>query len=423
MEKKELHLCRVLNGLCLCLSIAMLAVLYLAGGAKPYTSAPEGFHYGINSPLDAICLLLPQSAHVLTLQLLLMLRAAVAGALLCWFLQRHYNAACRLLPFLCTGYAAGVYTGCIINVVWGDAAMLLPLLLDAVDRLIATGRSRRFGALIFLCIVMNCYTAWPLCLFCFLYLLAQWLALPEKPQKKHCMALIRSFLKGLLPGAGLALACVSPVVLRYLAGDAFRFSGPPKTVSFGVPDVLYCLFFGRYTLASASAGLPYVYSGMGVFALAFLVFFGSKPSRGKFAGAALLGLTSLSYLVELPGLTWSNGTDVTVFPFRYGFIFSVLVLYTAAEVLVRGGPEFTSILASWVPGAILLIGYRFNAGGAYTRGRMLAVLLFYLGSCVCLWIRDHRPAWRRAASAALALMMLADVYASSSITLYGVLQL
>ena len=41
------------------LSLGAVLALYLAGGWRPYVNAPAGFHYGVNSPFEALTLLLP----------------------------------------------------------------------------------------------------------------------------------------------------------------------------------------------------------------------------------------------------------------------------------------------------------------------------------------------------------------------------
>ena len=153
-----------------------------------------------------------------------------------------------------------------------------------------------------------------------------------------------------------------------------------------------------------------------------LYFFNGDATRPKFISAFLLTGLAASYLAELPGISWLSGGDVTVFPFRYGFIFSALLLIFAADTLVKGPPEGGSVVASLVFTGIWMLGYKQYAGAAFSAGKLAMAAFLCLASCGFLWLRAHRPDKRRAASAALALLMLADVYASSCITLYGALR-
>ena len=84
-------------------SLGVVLALYLAGGWRPYVNAPAGFHYGINSPCDAITLLLPPGRWVQTQQLLLILRAALAGWGICLYLTAHFSGGRPLFAPLCAG--------------------------------------------------------------------------------------------------------------------------------------------------------------------------------------------------------------------------------------------------------------------------------------------------------------------------------
>lgn len=397
-------------------------MLYRAAGFTPYSTAPAGYHYGINSPMEAVFLLLPMGVRAHAIQYFLLVRAAAAGTALCWFLRRHFASESRLLPFLCVAYGAGVYTACIINVAWLDAAILLPFMLDTTDGL-AEGRGRlRFGIFVFVCVLSNCYTAWPLCLTCFVYLIWRCVAYPGPMDWRRLRHGVSGYLRGLIPGAAAALVCLLPVLWGYLHGGAFHISPEAREVGFAFQDVLYCLFYGRYSFSSASAGLPYIYSGMAGFALALLYFFNKDGTRQKFASSFFLVALAASYLIEMPGISWQNGEDLAVFPFRYGFVFSAILLLFAADTLIHGTPPIGSVLASLVFFGIWVLGYRQYVGAGASYGKLAMGIALYLASCVCLWLRDRCPRLRQGAAALLAVLILFDVYASSCITLYGVLR-
>ena len=207
-------------------SLGVLLALYLAGGWRPYVNAPAGFHYGINSPLDALTLLLPPGWRVLTQQGLLILRATAAGGVMCWYLMRHYGCVSRLFAPMCAGYAAAVYTGCIINLVWVDAATLLPLMLDAADVVLNTGRLRRLFVLTFVCVAVNCYTAWPLCLYCLFYIIWQFLRRPGRMDWLGFAKAVWNGVKAMLPGLLAAFLLLSPVMWAQYQSDAFHLAAP-----------------------------------------------------------------------------------------------------------------------------------------------------------------------------------------------------
>lgn len=401
-------------------SLGVLLALYLAGGWRPYVNAPAGFHYGINSPLDALTLLLPPGWRVLTQQGLLILRAAAAGGVMCWYLMRHFDRFSRLFAPMCAGYAAAVYTGCIINLVWVDAATLLPLMLDAADIALNTGRLRRLFVLTFVCVAVNCYTAWPLCLYCLFYIIWQFLRRPGRMDWPGFIRAIGNGLKAMLPGMAVAFVLLLPVVLSQYRSDAFHMAAAGEEFGFEPLELLYCLFFGRYSSACAAAGMPYLYIGSIVMLLALLYFMSNADStRAKFASAFLLVGVLASYLINLPGLTWQNGDDLAVFPFRYGFLLSAMLLILAANTIVQDPPPLSSLAAAMFILAIYLLGYHGTVGTAARVWRFAIGGGLYLACCLLLRMRAQ-PKSKKAAGILLAVLMLADTVVSSCITLYGV---
>lgn len=399
--------------------LGVLLALYLAGGWRPYVNAPAGFHYGINSPLDALTLLLPPGWRVLTQQGFLILRAAAAGGVLCWYLMRHLGQVSRLFAPLCAGYAAAVYTGCIINLVWVDAATLLPLMLDAADTVLRTGRVRRLLVLTFICVAVNCYTAWPLCVYCLFYLIWQVLRRPGPMDWPGFFRAIGNGLRAMLPGMAAAILLVLPVVWSQYRSDAFHMAAAGEQFGFEPMELIYCLFFGRYSSACAAAGMPYLYTGSAAVILALLYFMGNDDStRAKFASAFLLVGVLASYLVDLPGLTWQNGDDLAVFPFRYGFLLSAMLLILAADTVVKDSPPISSLAAAMFVLAIYLLGYRGTVGPAARLWRLGIGGGVYLACCALLRLRAQLR-YRRSAGILLTVLMLADVIVSSCITLYG----
>ena len=342
------------------LSLGAVLALYLAGGWRPYVNAPAGFHYGVNSPFEALTLLLPPGWWVLAQQALLILRAALAGCAMGYYLIRHFRSSCRMFAPLCAGYAAAVYTGCIINLVWVDAALLLPLLLSAADRVLRGGGWHPLAALCFLCVASNCYTAWPLCLFCLLYGLWQLLARPGRLDGRAFGRAVWDLARAMLPGMLLAVILVLPVVVLQYHSDAFQFVADPEAFGFEPMELAYCLFFGRYSAACAADGMPYLYIGSAALLLALCYFLGGDSTRAKFAAAALAAGVAASYL----------------------------------------------------------LGYQGTVGSAARTWRLAAAAALYLGCCVLLRLRA-KPGWQRRAAVLLALLLLADVVASSCITLYG----
>ena len=95
----------------------------------------------------------------------------------------------------------------------------------------------------------------------------------------------------------------------------------------------------------------------------------------------------------------------------------MLVIF-AADTLVHAPPPTPALGAALFLAAIYLLGYQGTVGSAARTWRLAAAAALYLGCCVLLRLRA-KPGWQRRAAVLLALLLLADVVASSCITLYG----
>lgn len=139
------------------------------------------FAYYMASPFNLLILLAPVRMIPQMVQLMFLLRVACTGAAFCFFIQKHFNSASPLLPFLSQGYALCAY--CVVysqNVIWMDVVLLAPLVLWAVERLVDTGRHWPLFWLVFACILLNFYTAWEVCLFSVLYFFWYWATSPRR---------------------------------------------------------------------------------------------------------------------------------------------------------------------------------------------------------------------------------------------------
>ena len=85
------------------------------------------FAYYMASPFNLLILLAPVRMIPQMVQLMFLLRVACTGAAFCFFIQKHFNSASPLLPFLSQGYALCAY--CVVysqNVIWMDVVLLAP---------------------------------------------------------------------------------------------------------------------------------------------------------------------------------------------------------------------------------------------------------------------------------------------------------
>ena len=244
------------------------------------------FAYYMNSPFNLLFLLLPTRMVPQAAGLIFLLRTGVTAAAFCWYLQRHFAKADPLFAVLGQCYAFCAF--CIVynqNIIWMDVVWLLPLVLAALDDLMRLGRHWGFTVLVFLCILLNFYIAWPVCLFSILYFLCLW---PSRGQGRFGRRFAAFAASGVL-AAGLSFFFLLPVLLEVQESKGglfdFTFSLTPR---FNLLQLPYRLFFGNFFWNDVTNGLPNIYCGVVLVPLVLLYFCGNAPRREKlgFAGGA-----------------------------------------------------------------------------------------------------------------------------------------
>mgnify|MGYP005793016897 FL=1 len=295
------------------------------------------FAYYMNSPFNLLYLLFPVRAIPWVVQGVFALRTACTGAACCFYLQRHFGSASRLLPVLSLGYSLCAF--CVVynqNIIWMDVVLLAPLVLWAVDELTARGRHWPLTLLVCACTLLNFYTAWEVCLFSVLYFLYLWFSQPRVGGFWRRLGLFAA--SGTL-GAALALGLLVPALLEVEQSKgglfALDFSLTPNYPLWQLP---YRLFFGNFFWSDVTGALPNLYCGTMTAALAVLFFAARLPRRQKAAAAAVLGVLALCSWVRGLDLIWHGFKQPVWFPCRYSFVISLFLLGLAARALLAGPP-------------------------------------------------------------------------------------
>ena len=376
------------------------------------------FAYYMNSPFNLLFLLLPTRMVPQAAGLIFLLRTGVTAAAFCWYLQRHFAKADPLFAVLAQCYAFCAF--CIVynqNIIWMDVVWLLPLVLAALDDLMRRGRHWGFTGLILLCILLNFYIAWPVCLFSILYFLCLWPSQGQGELRRRFGCFAAS---GVL-AAALSLFFLLPVLLEVQESKGglfdFTFSLTPQ---FNLLQLPYRLFFGNFFWNDVTNGLPNIYCGVVLVPLVLLYFCGNAPRREKLGFAALLAALAGSFWIKGIDRLWHGMKQPVWFPYRYSFLFSAVVILLAARVLT-GGPQRRRAwgLAAGLT-AVWLAGYPLAAGAElFSRSKLAAAAGLCAASLVAAWFLLEKPALnkRRLLYGAAALLTAADLGANTLLAL------
>lgn len=378
------------------------------------------FAYYMNSPFNLLFLLLPTRMVPQAAGLLFLLRTGVTAAAFCWYLQRHFAKADPLFAVLGQCYAFCAF--CIVynqNIIWMDVVWLLPLVLAALDDLMRQGRHWGFTVLVFLCILLNFYIAWPVCLFSILYFLCLW---PSRGQGRFGRRFAAFAASGVL-AAGLSFFFLLPVLLEVQESKGglfdFTFSLTPQ---FNLLQLPYRLFFGNFFWNDVTNGLPNIYCGVVLVPLVLLYFCGNAPRREKLGFAALLAALAGSFLVKGVDQIWHGMKQPVWFPYRYSFLFSAVVILLAARVLTAGPQRRRAWGLAAGLTLVWLAGYPLAAGAElFSKTKLIAAAGLCTLSLILAWLLIEKPALpvnkRRLLCGTAALLTAADLGANTVLAL------
>ncbi len=291
------------------------------------------FSYYVSSPLSLLTLLVPNENMPIGLMFLIVGKVGLAGVSFAMFARRRFDCsggAC-LMCGVCYALMSYnmVYSICVM---WLDGVIWLPLILLALERILAGKGAGPFIAALTACFISTWYISYMVGAFCALYLCVRLVAM--KPGR----AALKPVLLRFFGGAGCALGLTAWLWLpTFLAMFNGKFSGGnvdyDGLFACAPLDLLGQLRGGQYQSVGYGAP-PYIFCGTAVLALALIYFFlWEFPLRERLANAGLLAALAASMLLSPLDRVWHLFQRPNWFPFRYSFLFSFWVLYLAVQAL------------------------------------------------------------------------------------------
>ncbi len=291
------------------------------------------FSYYVSSPLSFLTLLVPNEAMPVGLLFLAVLKIALAGLTFCLFIRRRYPVGDGPAVFASVCYALmsynAVYAICIM---WLDGVIWLPLILLALERILAGRGAGPFVAALSVCFISTWYISYMIGIFCALYLCARLFVL--RPKGKALGRVLGRFFGGAACALGLTAWLWLPTFLAMFNG---KFSGGnvdyAGLLACTPLDILSQLRPGQYRPISDGSAV-YLFCGSAALVLAAAYFFLPRFSRReKLANGGLLAVLLASLLLSPLDKAWHLFQRPNWFPFRYSFVVSFALLYLAAPAL------------------------------------------------------------------------------------------
>lgn len=311
-----------------------------SGLGKNYMST---FGYYLASPLNFIVFLFDDSHIATAVSVLSLVRLALGSSFMCLFLQKRSadNKSIWPLVFAVTYAFTSFADAFLINIIWFDAYMLLPLFLYFIERFIESNRKAGMAIVLIILFVSNFYMSYIVGLFSFFYLVGRLIyigIIEGKITIKTALSKTGMFiLTAVLSILSVAVLLI-PVGINALTNrDVLERRVESGSAGFSVIEVIDQIFLGHpgsdYTLLDNP---PLVFISLSVTFLVAL-FFVSKAFSMKekaFYGTVTL-LIYLSFIVPFIDMMWQAFDSPNWFLHRYSFVFMPVYLYLALRVFLN----------------------------------------------------------------------------------------
>lgn len=379
-------------------------------GALGFSSAAQSAYY-TNSLF--IWLLAPFQgyARIAVLDLTIFLKLALAASFFTYYLEEKHGKKCFFGAVFGVAYGLSAYmTSFISQPMWLDVVLLLPLILNGFDRMMAGKGPFRYTVLLALAIFANFYISISLCIFLVLWFICA--QLPQRlfslKQKAVCVGRFAGF--SLLAGM-LAAVTLLPLLanMENWHASSLSFSGD---IQFYHSFSEFAQAFSFGAKASREYGVANLFCGSAAVFLSLTYLFNREISlRERLPRFALLLFLAVSFECNLLDYIWHGLHFPNQLPARQSYLFIFLILALGYESLIhRHGLDIIRLFVSFLLSAGFLAAALPKTKNLL--GISISALVLISVLVLLIIVIKGKDSLRRAASWAMALVLLCDVLAN-----------
>lgn len=296
------------------------------------------FAYYLASPINFVTFLFPSSMIAEAVLVLITIKLSLASAFMTLFLRKRFCSQSKFAIVFGIMYSfcsyAMVY---MINIMWLDGFLLLPLLMYFVEKYLENNRYWwRVALTLLVLFVSGFYIAYMVGIFSFLYLLAR---LFEENQftgtsAKKAGRSVQLFLGSAVLAAGISAVILIPAGMDIMGNSDPSIKDYSLDSNFKFVDFLNQLLSGSFD--SLSNNKPLVYCGLTVLFLCILFFLNPAFSRRqKGLACGTITFFVLSFNLSVIDLAWQLFDSPNWFQFRYSFLLVFVLLMIAFASLLH----------------------------------------------------------------------------------------
>ncbi len=298
--------------------------------------------YYLASPFTLIVILMPRSLILEAMMIMQLCKVGAAGLTFCIYAQKSKNVQPLQSILFSTMYAMMSYIAIqLIDPMWIDGPVFLPLIILGVEYLIDDGRKLNYIIPLAVMFVAEFYIGYMIAIFVAIYFF-YYLFFGTKRQFKNAGEYFKTF--GLMAVSTIVvLMCSIFMILPVyngLSNGKFNFSEPDYTFKhmFEFLELVPTLLPNQYYSVNVDEttrmyGRPEIYCGVLTLTLLPLFFMNKKVTVKRKIGYGLITAIMITSMYIKPiNMLWHGGQDPNWLPYRYSFLLSFVFVSMAAEI-------------------------------------------------------------------------------------------
>lgn len=298
--------------------------------------------YYLASPFTLIVILMPRSMILEAMMIMQLCKVGTAGLTFCIYAQKSKNVKPMQSILFSTMYAMMSYVAIqLIDPMWIDGPVFLPLIILGVEYLIDDGRKLNYIIPLAVMFVAEFYIGYMIAIFVAIYFF-YYLFFGTKRKFKNASEYFKTFVRMALSTIVVLMCSIFMILPVYngLSNGKFNFSKPDFSYKnlFQLLELVPTLLPNQYYSVNVDEGTrlygrPEIYCGVLTVTLLPLFFMNKKVKVNRKIGYGLLTIIMITSMYVKPiNMLWHGGQDPNWLPFRYSFLLSFIFVSMAAEI-------------------------------------------------------------------------------------------
>ena len=297
--------------------------------------------YYLASPFTLIVILMPRSMLLEAMMIMQLCKVGAAGLTFCIYAQKSKNVPALQSILFSTMYAMMSYVAVqLIDPMWIDGPVFLPLIILGVEYLIDDGRKLNYIIPLAVMFVAEFYIGYMIAIFVAIYFF-YYLFFGTKRKFKNAGEYFKTFCRMALATIVVLMCSIFMILPVYngLSNGKFNFSEPDFSYRhmFELLELIPTLLPNQYYSVNVDEGSrmygrPEIYCGVLTFVLLPLFFMNKKVKTNRKIGYGLVTFIMITSMYVKPiNMLWHGGQDPNWLPYRYSFLLSFVFVAMAAE--------------------------------------------------------------------------------------------